>query len=132
MSVAATNEQSPAPGRPRRGWLILATIGCALVVIAMVVVGLVIADKERFGSLVGSMFLPVITSGVLVGAAMLLIALAGLPGRKSWRWWTLLLWAVIAMTSPLFGFLFLIPWSLLALTLPLVISVLVTMFRRAD
>jgi hypothetical protein len=132
MSAAATNEHLPASGRRRRGWLILAAIGCTLVVLALIVVALVIADKEHFGWLVGSAFLPVITSGVLVGSALLLIALAGLPDRKTWRWWTLLLWALVALTSPLFGFLFLVPWAILALTLPLVIAILVKLFRQTD
>src|SRR5688572_1064947 len=102
-------------GKARR-WLMIAAIGAALVVIAMVVVALVIADKEHFGWLVGSAFLPIITSGVLVGAAVLLIGAWNLPQRKTWRGYTLLAWGLIALTSPVFGIMFLLPWGLLVLT----------------
>jgi hypothetical protein len=40
---------------------------------------------------------------------------------------TLLLWALIALTSPAFGMLFLVPWGVLALTLPIVIAAFVSL-----
>lgn len=116
--------------RAGRGWLVLTTIGCVLIVFTMVVVALVIADKPRFGWLVGSMFLPIITSGVLVGSILLLIGAWNLPDRKNWRGLTLLAWGVVALISPAFGFMFLLPWGLLALFVPLVAFILITLYRR--
>lgn len=120
----------PAPNRPR-GWLLLAAAGCGFVVLALAVSFLVIIDKPRFGAMVGRGFLQIITSGVLIGAVLLLVGAWNLPERKSWRGVTLLVWGLIALTSPAFGFLFLLPWALLAVTLPLVIAILVRQFRRA-
>ncbi|HVE72473.1 MAG TPA: hypothetical protein VNI54_14005 [Thermoanaerobaculia bacterium] len=113
-----------------RRWLWVAVAGCALVVLALVVSFLVIADKEHFGWLVGSMFLPVITGNVFVGALLILVGVLKMPAvRKTWRGITLIVWALIALTSPLFGFLFLAPWGVLALMLPVVIAIFVTLFR---
>lgn len=113
----------------RRRWLMLAVIGCGLVVLAMAVSALVIIDKESFGWLVGTWFLPVIASGCIVGAVMLLVGAWMLPERKTWRGITLLVWALIALTSPAFGYMFLLPWALLVLALPVVISIFITLFR---
>ncbi|HEX6097675.1 MAG TPA: hypothetical protein VF432_15210 [Thermoanaerobaculia bacterium] len=115
----------------KTGWLRLATIGVALVVLAMVVSFLVIADKENFGFLVGSAFLGVITSGVIVGGILLAISAWKLPERKSWRGIALIVWGLIAVTSPAFGFMFLLPWGVLALSLPVVIVALVQLRRPA-
>jgi hypothetical protein len=115
--------------RPRRGWLIAAAIGCILVVIALLVVALVMIDKPHFGWLVGGMFLPTITSGILVGGAILLVSVLFLPERKSWRGLTLLAWALIALTSPLLGLMFLLPFGVLAISLPLVIAIFMHLFR---
>jgi len=114
----------------KRGWLIVVTIGFALVLCAMIVVGLVIADKAHFGWLVGSAFLPVITSGVLAGGILMLIGSLLLRGQKSWQRVVLILWALIAVTSPLFGLMFLLPWGLLAVSSPLIIWILVAMRRQ--
>lgn len=118
--------------RPRRGWLIAAAIGCILVVIALVVVALVLIDKPHFGWLVGSMFLPVITSGVLVGSIILFVSILFLPERKSWRGVTLIAWALIALTSPLLGLMFLLPFGVLAISLPLVIAIFMHLFRATE
>lgn len=112
-----------------RNWLHVAAFGCGLIVLAMLVSGLVIADKETFGGLVGPNFLPVITSGVFVGAILLLVGAWKLPVRNSWRGRVLMLWALIALTSPLFGIMFLLPWGLLVLTLPVVIAIFVALYR---
>jgi hypothetical protein len=109
----------------KTGWLRLATIGVALVVIAMSVSFLVMADKETFGWLVGSAFLPIITSGVFVGAILVIIGAWKLPERKSWRAIALIIWGLIALTSPAFGLMFLLPWGVLVLGLPVVIVALV-------
>lgn len=107
-----------------RGWLRLAIGACALVVIAMITVALVLADKRHFGFLVGTWFVPIITSGVMVGGLLMIIAAWNLPGRTMWRGWTLMLWGFIAVTSPAMGIMFLLPWGLLTLSLPLVIWIL--------
>ena len=116
--------------RPRRGWLIAATIGVVMVTIALIVSTLVTFDKPHFGFLVGTWFLPIIASGVMAGAVLLLIAAFMLPDRKRWRGITLIIWALIALTSPAFGFMFLLPWAVLAITLPVVIVILWAMFRK--
>ena len=114
--------------KPRRGWLIAATIGVAMVTIALMVTALVTFDKFQF--VVGTWFLPIITSGVIAGALLLLVAAFMLPERKSWRGIALMIWALIALTSPAMGLLFLLPWALLAITLPLVIVILRALFRK--
>lgn len=114
----------------RRGW-ITAVIGCAMVILALVTTALVMLDKQHFGFLVGSLFLAVITSGVIAGSIVVLIGAWLLPQRKRWQGITLMIWALVALTSPLFGFLFLIPWTVLALMLPLVIAALWTLRASA-
>jgi hypothetical protein len=107
---------------PRRLWLVLATLGCVFVVLAMIASALVLLDKPHFGWMVGSAFLAIISSGVIAGGLLVLIASAG--QWRTWRGIVLIVWGLIAVTSPLFGFLFLLPWSILVLMLPLVIVVL--------
>ena len=107
----------------------LAKIGVALMLLAMVVVALVLIDKEHFKGLVGSAFLPVITSGVLLGSILVIVGALMLPERNTWRGIFLVVWGLIAITSPLFGFLFLFPWGVLLVLLPIVISILITFSR---
>lgn len=127
----APAEAKEANVRPtKRGWLIVVTAGFAMVLLAMIAVGLVIADKPHFGWLVGTAFLPVITSGVIAGGIMMLSGSFVIPARKTWRGIVLLLWALVAVTSPAFGIMFLLPWGLLAASAPLVIWALVTMLRQ--
>ena len=113
----------------RRGWLVLVTIGCALVVLTLIVVCLVLVDKTHFGSMVGPMFLPIITSGIFLGALLVLIGTSMLPIRRTWRGIVLFVWALVALTSPLFGFMFLLPWGVLVLALPLVLWILFGLWR---
>jgi hypothetical protein len=128
MTDAATAAVLP---KPNRAWLFTLAAGLLLVLIALVVVALVIADKPHFGWLVGSAFLPAITSGVMVGALMMFVAALRLPERKTWRRIILIAWSVIAVTSPAFGIMFLLPWGVMVVTLPLVIWILAAMFRAA-
>ena len=114
----------------RRRWLTLAAVGCGLVVLAILASALVIFDKKHFGWMVGSMFLVVISGGCIVGSVLMLIGALKLPERWTWRGILLLVWALIALTSPGFGYLFLVPWGVLALLLPVVIPVFVTLFRQ--
>ncbi|MEA2336766.1 MAG: hypothetical protein QOE82_773 [Thermoanaerobaculia bacterium] len=127
MSESILHESSAVP--PRRGWLIAATVGIVMVAITLIVSVLITFDKTHFGSLVGTWFLPIITGGVWAGALLLLVSTFALPERKTWRGIVLILWALIALTSPLFGILFLFPWAVLAITLPIVIAILVKLFR---
>lgn len=113
----------------RRGWLIAATIGVALAALAMLAIALVMLDKTHFGWMVGTWFLEIISSGMIAGGLVLLIGAAFLPERRTWRGILLLLWGLIAVTSPAFGLMFLLPWGVLALSLPLIIAILVRFFR---
>jgi len=113
---------------PRRGWLNVAAIGVALSTLAMLTVALTMLDKPHEW-LVGAWFLPIISSGMMVGGLVLIVGALMLPERKTWRGITLILWGLIALTSPGFGWVFLFPWALLALTLPLVIVILRGFFR---
>jgi MFS family permease len=113
----------------RRGWLITATIGVALATLAMLTIALVMLDKTHFGWMVGTWFLEIISSGMIAGGLVLLVVAAFLPERKTWRGILLIAWALIAITSPGFGLMFLLPWGVLALSLPLVIAILIRFFR---
>ena len=115
-----------------RRWLILATIGIALVALTLLVVALVLFDKKHFGWMAGSAFLGITAGGMFLGAILLLIATWMLPIRKNWRGVTLFIFALIALTSPAFGLMFLIPWGVLLLLLPLVIGILVPLYRVAE
>jgi MFS family permease len=130
LTCMSAIEHSSVAALPRRRWLMLAMIGVALVALAMIVVALVIFAKEQFQWLVGSTFLPIIGSGVFAGSALLLVAAWKLPERRNnWRGFVLLIWGLVALTSPAFGLMFLLPWTLLVLTLPVVISILITFSR---
>jgi hypothetical protein len=114
-----------------RRWLWVAVTGFGLVIIGMIVVALVLVDKPLFGGLVGTWFAEIISGGVMAGSVVMLVGTAMLPIRKSWRGYTLFFWALVAVTSPLFGFLFLLPWSVLVLTMPVVIAIFIKLFRTA-
>jgi hypothetical protein len=116
--------------RPRRAWLTVTTIGVAMVILALIVAALVVLDKERFGFLVGSMFLPVMTSGVLVGSLVVLAGAWNLPRHRGWHRIVLLVWGLIAITSPLFGILFIAPWTVLVVLSPAVIGALVILYKE--
>ena len=113
---------------PRRGWLIAATIGVAMAVLTLLVLALTMLDKQHFGFLVGTWFLEIISAGMMVGGLILFISACLLPERKTWRGITLILWGLVAFTSPAFGIMFLFPWALLTLTLPLVVVILRGLF----
>ncbi|HUR81303.1 MAG TPA: hypothetical protein VM733_11090 [Thermoanaerobaculia bacterium] len=113
-----------------RRWLWVTVFGAAIAVVAMLIATAAAFDKDDFGWMVGSMFLMIITSGVFVGSVLMLIGAFMLPERKTWRGIFIIVWALIALTSPLFGFLFLAPWLLLALLLPVLIVVFVQLFRK--
>jgi hypothetical protein len=115
-----------------RTWLYVAAAGCALVMLALVVVGLVLVDKPHFGWLVGTGFLPSITIGVFIGAVLLAVAAWNLPVRRTWRGAVLFVWAAVALTSPLFGIMFLLPWGLLLLSLPVVVAILIKLRSVAE
>jgi hypothetical protein len=89
----------------------------------------VLIDKPHFGWLVQSLFLEFISAGVMIGGLLVFIAAWFLPERKSWRGVTLMLWGLIAATSPAFGLMFLLPWGIVAIMLPLVIAILLRQSR---
>jgi MFS family permease len=128
MSESTINAPSTAV-HPRRGWLIAATIGVSLASLAMLAIGLVMFDKKFFEWMVGTWFLEIISGGMLVGGLILVVAALFLPERKTWRGIVLLIWGLIALTSPGFGLMFLLPWAVLALSLPLIIAILMRFFR---
>jgi hypothetical protein len=128
MSESMTTHPS-ATIASRRGWLIVATIGVALAALAMLTIALVMLDKTHFGWMVGTYFLEIISSGMIAGGLVLVIGAAFLPERKTWRGIVLLVWALVAVTSPAFGILFLFPWAVLALSLPLIIAILMRFYR---
>ena len=128
MSESMTTHPSMAVV-PRRGWLITATIGVALASLAILTIALVMLDKTHFGWMVGTWFLEIISSGMIAGGLVLLAGAAFLPERKTWRGILLLVWALVAVTSPAFGLMFLFPWGVLALSLPLIIAILMRFFR---
>jgi MFS family permease len=127
MSESMTTH--PSAIAARRGWLIMATIGVALATSAMLTIALVMLDKTHFGWMVGTWFLEIISSGMIGGGAVLLAGAVFLPERKTWRGIVLIVWALMAITSPAFGILFLFPWAVLALSLPLIIAILMRFFR---
>ena len=124
------SEQMVMAASPSRRWVLVAAAGCGLVLLVLLTSALVIWDKEDFGPLVTPVFLPVVTISAIVGALVMLIAAWNLPERKKWQGITLMVWALIALTSPAFGFLFLVPWGVLVLLLPLVIAAFTTLLRR--
>lgn len=129
MSESITNDSSTAVAS-RRGWLIAATVGASLSVLAMATVALVMLDKPHFGWMVGTWFLDIISAGMMVGGFVLILGAWNLPERKSWRGILLLVWGLVALSSPAFGIMFLLPWGFLALSLPFVVAVLIALFRK--
>lgn len=124
MSESTMNAPSTSV-RPQNGWLIASTIGVALCALAMLAVGVATFRPE----IVGQWFLPIMAGGMVVGGFVLFVSAWFLPERKSWRGITLVLWGFVALTSPAFGWVFLYPWCLLALTLPLIVVILRKFFR---
>lgn len=103
-----------------------------MVAIVLLLAFVVVADKKHFGGMVGSYFLQTMFGGLFLGALILLVASWRLHERRNWRGRTLIAWALIALTSPLFGWMFIMPWMVLALTLPLVIAALVSLWRERE
>jgi hypothetical protein len=117
---------------PARRWTPLAWIGFALVMVALFTTCLVLVAKDRFDWLVsGSYYLQSIIGLIFVGAIALIVAIALSPYRKTWRGIGVIVWALIALTSPLLGYLFLLPWALMLLTAPLVFAALYSWSRAA-
>jgi hypothetical protein len=97
----------------QRVWVTTAWVGCAMVLIAILAVAAVSFDKD----IVKPLFLE-------VGGLIVFIAAWFLPDRKNWRGITLMIWGLVAVTSPWFGLLFLVPWAVVAIGLPLVFVIL--------
>jgi len=109
----------------QRVWVTTAWVGCAMVLIAILAVAAVSFDKN----IVKPLFLEYVTGGVMVGGLIVFIAAWFLPDRKNWRGITLMVWGLIAVTSPWFGLLFLLPWAVVGVALPLVIAILLRQSR---
>ena len=110
----------------RRIWLRILATGVVLATLGFVAVAL-----QTFLPRTGWAFYPIVTSGVLVGGLLVLVSTLFLAERATWRGIVLIVWALIAVTSPWFGWLFLFPWAVLALTLPLIVVIVRAMFRAA-
>jgi hypothetical protein len=113
-------------------WLLITIAGFAIILIVFVISALVIFAKDQFGDLVGRRFLPTITGAIFLGAIAMIAGAIKLRTYRTWHWVALLLWALIALISPAFGFLFLVPWSVMAVSIPVVIVAMVALWRRAD
>ncbi len=113
------------PYSTTRKWLVVASTGYALILLALLLVGVALLAKKQFGP----PFLGSVGVLVLAGSVALESAMAALPFPRTWRTWAVILWGFIAMTSPLFGVMFLLPWGFLLLTAPIICSVLLTWFR---
>ena len=111
----------------RRG-LVAATVGCVMISSVLVVAALVLLFKPQFGGLVGPWFLPIMSVAVILGGLLMMIGGWTLRHRKSWQWIALLVWGAIALTAPAFGFMFMLPLGLLALTSPLIIAALIMLW----
>lgn len=99
--------------------MLLGWIGFALTMLG-IFAAIVATLKPGFARVFDQYFLPSIAGLVFVGAFVLLVAVLLQPYRKTPRAIGVILWTLIALTSPLFGWLFLVPWALLLLTAPLV------------
>ncbi len=77
------------------------------------------------------LLLAVIDAGVFVGGLMVFVAALTLPRKTNWRAIVLMLWGLVAVTSPLLGIMFLLSWCVLLVMLPAVIVALVQLFRVA-
>lgn len=126
-----TYATSSVPSRTATRGLTVVIVGFVLVLCTLVSVLLVTVDKTHFGWLVGWGFLPAIGAGVVLGGVLVLIGSLLLPERLTWRGLTLIVWSLIAVTSPLFGIMFLFPWAVLAVLAPLVAWILRTLYRAS-
>jgi hypothetical protein len=111
--------------------VLLGWAGFGLILLAIFIACLAIFAKEQVGGMVGSFFLPSIVGLMIAGSIALLVALWMLPNRMSGRSIGVAVWALIALTSPLFGMMFLFPWGVLLLTAPLVFAALWSWQRSA-
>lgn len=117
-----------APFQPRRA-LFAATVGCAMISTVLLLAALVIWFKPQFGGLVGPWFLPAASLAVIAGALAVVYGAWKLRVRRGWQWIALLIWAAIALTSPAFGIMFILPLGVVLVTLPVAIVALVTLWR---
>lgn len=117
---------------PTRRWVLLGWAGYAVILLAMLTAFLAMFAKEQFSWLVGSMFLQWMVGTFFVGAVAMLVAVFKLPYRKTKRAAGVAAWALVALTSPFFGLMFLLPWTVLILTAPLVFAALYSWRQPAE
>lgn len=116
---------------PQRRGLIAATAGSVMISSVLIISALVLLFKPQFGHWVGPWFLPIMSVGVLVGGLLMIAGALKLRARPRWLWIALLAWGAIALTSPAFGIMFMLPLGVLVVTLPLVVVALITLWRGA-
>jgi hypothetical protein len=116
----------------RRRLLYVATAGVTLILLVFLMGALVLFDKEQFGWLVTWQFLPATSIAAMLGSLAIIVAVFMLPERATWAGRGVMLWALIGLVSPAFGFLFLAPWGLMLITAPLVIWALRSWFTSAS
>jgi 4-hydroxybenzoate polyprenyltransferase len=127
MSEAAALSTNPLQSY-RRG-LFAATAGCAMISTVLLLAALVLLFKPQFGHLVGPWFLPGMSVMVLGGGLAMLWGAWKLRGRRGWEWIALFAWGAVALTSPAFGIMFMLPLGVLVVFLPVVIVALVLLWR---
>ena len=115
----------------RRRLLYIATAGVALILLVFLMAAVVLWDKEQFGWLVTWQFLPATSIAAMLGSLAIIVAVFLLPERSTWAGRGVILWGLIGLVSPAFGFLFLAPWGLMLVTAPLVIWALLRWLKRA-
>lgn len=118
-------QETMTVAQPRRGWWMACAIGVVMVVLGLIVTALVIYDKKHFGWMAGGTFLSIMGANVIIGGLLVIVGAWKLPQRKTWRGITLIVWGLIAATSPALGYMFLLPWAALALLSPVAIAALI-------
>lgn len=108
--------------RVSRSWLLLAGGGLLIITGILIIVALVTVEKTRFADLTGGEFLLTIVGGLFVGALAMLVGTLKCVTGRGWRRITLIAWALLAIGSPAFGWMIILPWLAMAISLPLVIA----------
>ena len=117
------------PLQPHRRALFAATAGCVMISTVLLLAALAIWFKPQFGGMVGPWFLPGMSVLVIAGALLVLFGGWKLRSRGGWQWIALLIWGAIALSSPAFGIMFMLPLGLLFVFLPVAIVALVLLWR---
>jgi hypothetical protein len=120
---------SAVPLQPHRRALFAATAGCVMISTVLLLAALAIWFKPQFGGMVGPWFLPGMSVLVLAGALLVMFGAWKLRSRGGWQWIALLVWGAIALSSPAFGIMFMLPLGVIFVLLPVAIVALVLLWR---